>query len=156
MATFPSAVGDPTGGPEPLSDSSVEPETRDRLPPLRACFPGRVSFPAPRSLTAEATGRKRLSCPDPLTLAGCAVEIQARCPALPQELSWLLSLSEETHFLCLGLNFSLGSGGFECPSQHLPHEAPWDCSHPGLVSPAAPMPWALPSLPDVIWYLHFS
>lgn len=150
MAIFPSAVGDPTGGPEPLSDSSVEPETRGRPPPLRACFPGRVSLPAPRSLTVEATGRKCLSCPDPLTLAGCAVEIQARCPALTQELSWSLSLSEETHFLCLCLNFSPGSGGFECPSQHLPHEAPRDCSHPGLVSPAVPTPRALPLHPDVI------
>lgn len=41
----------------------------------------------------------RLSCPEPSSVAGLAVEIQARCRVLTQELSWLLTLSEETHLI---------------------------------------------------------
>ena len=124
MATFRLAVGDPRGGPQLLSDSSME---LGRAPPSPQAHPsGPVSVSAPQPLIPEAVGRICLPRPDLSSLAGCGVEIQARCSVPTQAQSWWLSRREEIHFVCLRLKSRLGECA--CPRQHLPQEAPGDCS----------------------------
>lgn len=81
VATSTSAAGDPTGGPELLSDSSVESEPGDGHQ-LCGLLPEVGSLQAARSLTASLRSER---------VAGCAAEIRGQTWGPPQGPSGLLT-----------------------------------------------------------------